>query len=223
MRALRAWRSLPPVLLAAALVVAGCSGDDDDDVGTAANDASASSVTSDPAASTVAAATAPNATATSTGATTTGSTAVPTETAPGATGSTAAPAGGNGPLATRDLAGQDLCPVLSSDEVSAVVGVPIGLAEFNPSYQDPNCVYYKAEAGVSVSVTKSAADHYDSVGAQAEPVSGVGDGAKWSARELTLFVQAKGATLTISVFQVGQPGAEKDAAVAVAEKVIQNL
>ena len=47
---------------------------------------------------------------------------------------------GNGPLATRDLTGQDLCPVLSGDEVSGVVGVPIGLVESNPSYRDPNCV-----------------------------------------------------------------------------------
>jgi hypothetical protein len=222
MRALRACRSLPSVLVAAALVVAGCSGDDDDDVGTAANSASASSITSDSSASTVAAATAPNATGTSSGSTT-GSTGAPAETAPGATGATSAPAGGNGPLATRDLTGQDLCPVLSSDEVSAVVGVPIGLAEANPSYQDPNCVYYKAEAGVSVSVTKSAAGYYDQQGAQAEPVSGVGDEAKWLAQQLTLFVKAKGATLVVSVFQVGAPGGEKDAAVAVAEKVVANL
>jgi hypothetical protein len=222
MRALRARWSRPAVLLAAVLVFAACSGDDDDDVGTAANGASAASVTGDTSASTVAVATAPSLTGTSVGATTV-STGTPTETAPGATGSTSAPAGGNGPLATRDLTGQDLCPVLSGDEISAVVGVPIGLAESNPSYQDPNCVYYKAGAGQSVSVTKSAADHYDSVGGQSESVSGVGDAAKWSGQQLTLFVKAKGSTLIVSVFQVAEPGREREAAVAVAQKVVQNL
>jgi hypothetical protein len=229
MRALRARRPLAVLLVLAAVVVAGCSGDDDD-VGTASNDASASSVTADSSASTVAAATAPNATggttAASSGASTaaaTATTAAPVDTAPGATGPTSGPAGGNGPLATRDLSGQDLCPVLSKDDVSAVVGVPIGLAESNPSYRDPNCVYYKAEAGQAVSVTKSAASYYDQQGTQAESVSGVGDQAKWSPQQLTLFVKAKDATLVISVYQVGQAGGEKAAAVAVAQKVIANL
>jgi hypothetical protein len=175
----------------------------------------------------VAAATAPNATATAPGASAAASTATTVApvaaSAPGATGATSAPAGGNGPLATRDLTGQDLCPVLDKDEVSAVVGVPIGLAESNPSYKDPNCVYYKADAGQAVSVTKAGADFYDQQGAQADAVSGVGDQAKWSGQQLTLFVKAKGATLVVSVYQVGKPGTEKDDAVQVAQKVIANL
>jgi hypothetical protein len=211
----------------AAVAVAGCSGDDDD-VGTASNDASASSVTADTSGSTVAAATAPNATggagtAAATGTTTAGSSASTAAAAPGATGATSAPAGGNGPLATRDLSGQDLCPVLSGDEVSQVIGVPIGLAEANPSYKDPNCVYYKANAGQAVSVTKAGADYYDQQGSRADAVSGVGDQAKWLSQQLTLFVKAKGSTLVVSVFQVGTPGSEKDAAVSVAQKVIANL
>jgi hypothetical protein len=225
MPVLRARRPLAAVLVVAALVVAGCSGDDDDDVGTAGADASTSSTAEASSGSTVAASTAPGATgsATTTGASTAGATGDTAATAPGATGATSAPAGGNGPLATRDLSGQDLCPVLSGDEVSQVVGVPIGLAESNPSYQDPNCVYYKAEAGQAVSVTKAAAGFFDQQTGQAETVGGVGDAAKWSAQQLTLFVQAKGSTLVVSVFQVAQPGTERDAAVEVAKKVVANL
>ena len=226
MRALRARRPLAAVLVVAALAAAGCSGDDDD-VGTASNDASASSVTADASGSTVAAATAPNATGPGTASTALAGTATTVASAasvaPAATGPTSGPQGGDGPLATRDLTGQDLCPVLSGGDVSAVVGVPIGQVEANPSYKDPNCVYYRAEAGQAVSVTKADAAYYDSQGAQAASVSGVGDAAKWSAQQLTLFVKAKGATLVVSVYQVGSPGGEQAAAVAVAQKVVANI
>ena len=72
-------------------------------------------------------------------------------------------------------------------------------------------------------MTRAPAAKFDSVGGDAQAVSGVGDGAKWAASQLTLFVKAKGVTLVVSVYQVGTAGQEQPAAVAVAQKVIANL
>jgi hypothetical protein len=215
-------RRLVAALLVASLAVLGaCSGDDDDD------DAAA-----DGSSSTAAGATASTVANAGTGTTTAGGTgstgpAAAGTTAAGAnaTGETSGPQGGSETLETRDLTGQDLCPVLAADAVSASIGLPIGLAEANPSYRDPNCVYYRADAGQAVSITRAGEGYYDEQGGDAEAVDGVGDEAKWSGPQLTLFVRAAGSTLVISVFQVddSKQGAERDVAVDVANQVIANL
>jgi hypothetical protein len=229
MRLRRSRRLVATLLVASVVALGACSGDDDDDVdaaggtGTTAAGATASTVAGGAGTGT-------------TGAGATGSTVAGQTTAtpgpgatgadaPNATGSTAAPQGGGETLETRDLSGQDLCPVLAPDAVSAAIGLPIGLAEANPSYRDPNCVYYRAEAGQAVSVTKAGEGYYDEQGGDAEAVSGVGDEAKWSAPQLTLFVRAKGSTLVVSVFQVddSKRGAERDVAVDVANQVVEGL
>ncbi len=120
---------------------------------------------------------------------------------PSDTASTGDP-NGQAPAPTRDLSGHDLCPAVDKAAISQEIGVPIGLAESNPSYADPNCVYYRENAGQAVSVTRAPGDYFDEQTQATEAVDGVGDEASWSAPQSTLFVKDGDATWIVSVFQV---------------------
>ncbi len=109
---------------------------------------------------------------------------------------------GQAPAPTRDLTGQDLCPAVDKAVISQEIGVTIGLAESNPSYADPNCVYYRENAGQAVSVTRAPGDYFAQQTEATETVDGVGDEAAWSAPQSTLFVKDGDATWIVSVFQV---------------------
>jgi hypothetical protein len=105
---------------------------------------------------------------------------------------------------TRDLSGHDLCPVVDKAAIAELAGVAIGLAESNPSYADPNCVYYKDGAGQSVSVTRGPGDYFAAQTQATEGVDGIGEEAAWSESQSTLFVKDGDVTWIVSVFQVSE-------------------